>query len=93
MYLTMIGAETCGMSLSGRIFASCTAERNRPAGTTDPQTGMRMGADPCRIVHRSRDNCAGCLSGHVRADNRRWTCEDANNKGAAATPKSEINLT
>jgi hypothetical protein len=23
MYLTMIGAEICGMSLSGPIFASC----------------------------------------------------------------------
>jgi hypothetical protein len=40
-----------------------------------------------------RDNCAGCLSGHVRADNRRWTREDANNKGAVATPQSTINLT
>ena len=31
------------------------------------------------------DNCAGCLSGHVRADNRRRTCEDANDNGAAAS--------
>ena len=28
MYFTIIGAVTCGMSLSGPIFASCTAERN-----------------------------------------------------------------
>jgi len=34
MYLTMIGAVTCGMSLSGPIFACCTAARN-PTGALD----------------------------------------------------------
>jgi hypothetical protein len=29
-----------------------------------------------------RDNCAGRLSGHIRAGNRRWTCTDANNNGS-----------
>ena len=40
MYLTMIGAEMCGMSLSGPIFASCTAERKRSAGQMDPRFGF-----------------------------------------------------
>ena len=39
-YLAMIGGETCGMSLSGPIFASCTAARNRSVGATDPQIGF-----------------------------------------------------
>src|SRR6185312_15478991 len=30
MYLTMTSRVTCGMSLSGPIFASCTATRLRP---------------------------------------------------------------
>ncbi len=40
MYLTMIGAETCGMSLSGPTFASCTAARNRSVGAYDPLIGF-----------------------------------------------------
>ena len=40
MYLTMIGAETWGMSLSGPIFASCTAERKRSVGQMDPRIGF-----------------------------------------------------
>ena len=36
MYLTMTGAVMCGMSLSGPIFASCTAARNRSVGAIDP---------------------------------------------------------
>ena len=39
MYLTMIGGVTCGMSLSGPIFASCTAARNRSVGAIDPWIG------------------------------------------------------
>ena len=37
----MIGAETCGMSLSGPIFASCTAARNRSVGAEDPRVGSK----------------------------------------------------
>ena len=37
MYLTMTVGVTCGMSLSGPIFASCTAERNRSVGAIDPR--------------------------------------------------------
>ena len=40
MYLTMICGVTCGMSLSGPIFASCTAERNRSVGAIDPRIGV-----------------------------------------------------
>ena len=38
-YLTMISGVTCGMSLSGPIFASCTAARNRSVGAIDPRIG------------------------------------------------------
>jgi hypothetical protein len=31
----MIGAVTCGMPLSGAIFASCTAARNRSVGAIE----------------------------------------------------------
>jgi hypothetical protein len=40
MYLTMIGAVTCGMSLSGPILASCTAARNRSVAASDPRIGF-----------------------------------------------------
>ncbi len=40
MYLTMTSGVTCGMSLSGPIFASCTAERNRSVGAIDPRIGV-----------------------------------------------------
>jgi hypothetical protein len=36
MYLTMTSGVTCGISLSGPIFASCTTERNRSVGAVDP---------------------------------------------------------
>jgi hypothetical protein len=40
-----------------------------------------------------RDNCAGCPSGHVRADSRRRTREDVSKKQHLAMPLSRINLT
>lgn len=40
MYLTITGAETCGMSLSGPIFASCTAARNTSVGAIEPLIGF-----------------------------------------------------
>ena len=40
MYLMMIGFVTCGMSLSGPTFASCTAARNRSVGANDPWIGF-----------------------------------------------------
>jgi hypothetical protein len=40
MYLTMTSGVTCGMSLSGPTFVSCTAARNRPAGAKEPQSGL-----------------------------------------------------
>jgi hypothetical protein len=84
----------------------CRLWQHRPA---DPVRCSEITTDRCPASRRCvwaripggsstapRDNCAGCLSGHVRADNRRWTCEEddaSRNKGAAATPKLEINLT
>src|SRR6476660_4724127 len=35
MYLTITGAETCGMSLSGPILLSCTAARKWSVGASD----------------------------------------------------------
>jgi hypothetical protein len=40
MYLMMISGVMCGMSLSGPIFASCTAARNRSVGAIDPRIGV-----------------------------------------------------
>jgi hypothetical protein len=76
----------CGPRCRPSLFQS---DQSRPLPRLEE---MRMGADPCRIVHPG-DNCAGRLSGHVRAGNRRWTCKDANNNGGAMTPKSEGKLT
>ena len=39
-YLAMIGGVMCGMSLSGPIFASWTAARNRSVGAIDPLIGL-----------------------------------------------------
>jgi hypothetical protein len=49
MYLTMIGAETCGMSLSGPISASCTAAGNRSVGAIDIHSGVRPSLGGRRI--------------------------------------------
>src|SRR5690349_10743586 len=38
-YLTITGADRCGMSLSGPILASCTAARKWSAGASDPLIG------------------------------------------------------
>jgi hypothetical protein len=52
-YLMMIGAEMCGMSLSGPIFASCTAARNRSVGPKDPPR-RSAGLSPVIVrVHRA----------------------------------------
>ena len=40
MYLTMIGAATCGMSLCGPIFAAWTADRKWSVGAMDPRIGF-----------------------------------------------------
>ena len=39
MYLTMTSGVICGMSLSGPIFASCTAVRNTSVGAIEPRSG------------------------------------------------------
>ena len=40
MYLPMSSAVTCGMSLSGPTFASCTAARNRSVDASAPRSGF-----------------------------------------------------
>jgi hypothetical protein len=49
MYLTIIGAVTCGMSLSEPIFASYTAAWNRSVGAIDPGIGRLP--DTCARTH------------------------------------------
>ena len=67
-YLMMIDAEMCGMSLSGKVFASCIAARNRSAGANDPRVGSNglMSLELAENGNNCSIECRRCRSGRAR---------------------------
>ena len=69
----MTSRVTCGMSLSGPIFASCTAARNRSVGAIEPRIGKEVLALlSAENSVKSRDSYGGTAPKNVRREANRW---------------------